>query len=378
MSNVLTVATAGRTPNQLKDRTHTNHPRTDYVELQRLLDMHLLDYNAYNATAIGRLVSFIETQVRSDLYLTLLALIEQRKHASIFAMSERVGIPYTALARAMPARKPLVAMFQCWSPRQEFVTSRLDLFASMDAIIVHCQSMKQHLVDLKARADRIHVIPYSVDQQFFTPRPTTAPLGNYIFAAGEPRSRNYASMLRTVEGLPLHLRMAATGHWYSREKETFSLPSVPANVSLGSHYRPAELRNLYAGCRFVVLPIKDLVYSGGATVLLESMCMGKAVIVTRSRGIAQYVKDGETALLVEQGDEAGLRAAIEHLWAHPEEARRLGQNGRQWVEDELNLDRYVMAMATVLQGVVETRNVLPERQHSSSANRPEMASRIDP
>jgi glycosyltransferase involved in cell wall biosynthesis len=72
------------------------------------------------------------------------------------------------------------------------------------------------------------------------------------------------------------------------------------------------------------------------------------VVVTRSRGVLDYVVDGETGILVDPGDVAAMREAIQGLLAHPEEARRLGQNARQRVDEELNLDVYVKRIAELL------------------------------
>jgi glycosyltransferase involved in cell wall biosynthesis len=124
---------------------------------------------------------------------------------------------------------------------------------------------------------------------------------------------------------------------------------VPDNVTVSGHLSLAELRKLYARSQFVVLPIYDSVYSAGATSVLEAMCMERAVIATRSRGILDYIVDGETGILVDQGDDGQFRSAIEYLLAHPEEARRLGQNARQLVDDELNLDVYVELVAHLLE-----------------------------
>lgn len=76
--------------------------------------------------------------------------------------------------------------------------------------------------------------------------------------------------------------------------------------------------------------------------------MGRAVIAFRSRGILDYIIDGETGILVDPGDVLAMRQAIEYLLAHPEEAERLGQNARQRVEEELNLEAYVCKIADLL------------------------------
>ena len=76
--------------------------------------------------------------------------------------------------------------------------------------------------------------------------------------------------------------------------------------------------------------------------------MARAVIAFRSRGIVDYIIDGETGLLVEPGNIQEMRDAIQFLLANPEEAKRMGENARQRVLDELNLETYVKGIADVL------------------------------
>jgi glycosyltransferase involved in cell wall biosynthesis len=114
------------------------------------------------------------------------------------------------------------------------------------------------------------------------------------------------------------------------------------------HLSQSELRKLYAASQFVVLPIRDLVYSAGATAALEAGSMARAVIAFRSKGITDYVIDGETGILVEPGNVEALREAIRYLLANPREARRLGDNARQRILQELNLETYVGQIAELL------------------------------
>jgi glycosyltransferase involved in cell wall biosynthesis len=218
----------------------------------------------------------------------------------------------------------------------------------MDAIFVHCHSMKENFIGLGAAAEKIHMVPYGVDQHFFSPQKNVQQEPNLIFSVGEPRSRNYGMLFKAVTGLPVFLKVAAGGSWYAREKNRRLSAFLPENIQRMDHLSLRQMRNLYAQAQFVILPVKDLVYSAGATAALEAACMERAVIATRSKGISDYVIDGETGILVQPNDEGEMRAAIQHLIDHPEEARRLGRNGRRFVEKERNLDLYVDRLAGLL------------------------------
>jgi glycosyltransferase involved in cell wall biosynthesis len=360
MSRILILATAGLKEDQLADQAHRRYPRVDYLELSRYLDVEVFDYTLYERTRLGGALRSLETQLRSDLYLTALGLWARRRYDLVFAMSERAGIPFSAF-KAPAGLRPFVSMFQCWSERQEKVITSLSLLQRMDAIAVHCQSMKDHLVQLGALDGRTSILPYGVDHCFYLPTAGAAPEADLILSVGEIRSRDYGTLFSAVDGLPVQVTVAASGNWYAREKQTQLQDRVPDNVTITGRLASSELRTLYSRSRFVVVPVYDLVYSAGLTSVLEAGSMGRAVIATRSRGLADFVVDGETGLLVEPGDAAGMRAAIGYLLAHPAEARRMGSNARQRIEEKQNLDVYVQEMARFLQSYQQA----PTSTHSS-------------
>ena len=71
---------------------------------------------------------------------------------------------------------------------------------------------------------------------------------------------------------------------------------------------------------------------GFGIVFLEANACGKPVIGARSGGIPDAIVDGETGLLVEPDDEAGLANALTALLSDPARCQALGAAGRQRVE----------------------------------------------
>ena len=348
MTKLLSVATAAVHLEQLADTAHQCFPRVDYIELQRLLNVETLDYSAYSEHYAGRFLRQLETELRSDIYLATLSWWKSLNRPLVFAWSERAGIPFAIYKRLLRSQGRFVSMFQCWSARQELAMTSLDLFQAMDTIIVHCRSMQNNLVRLGAPEEHVKLIHYSIDQDFFAPRPDAEQRSGVIMSIGESRSRDYASLFRAVQGLPIKLEVAGFGHWYAREKNNSHNATVPENVWMLKHLTQAELRKQYASSQFVIIPVHDLVFSAGATACLEAGSMGRAVIAFGSRGITDYIIDGETGILVEPGNVLAMRDAIQSLLANPKKAKRLGDNARQRILEELNLQTYVRKVADVL------------------------------
>jgi glycosyltransferase involved in cell wall biosynthesis len=83
--------------------------------------------------------------------------------------------------------------------------------------------------------------------------------------------------------------------------------------------------------------------------------MGKAVICTRAPGQTDVVVEGENGRYVPPGDPLTLSTEIRRLLSRPEEAVRLGANGRNLVERQMNLDLYAQRLAGFLHEAVGER-----------------------
>ncbi len=61
----------------------------------------------------------------------------------------------------------------------------------------------------------------------------------------------------------------------------------------------------------------------------------------------EFLRDGEHGYFVEHGDVAGLKAKIEYVLDHPEEAARVGARAREWVLARYTVDAYVNRILSV-------------------------------
>src|SRR6266487_2699830 len=115
----------------------------------------------------------------------------------------------------------------------------------------------------------------------------------------------------------------------------------PYTTLFRSKFTQYELRQLYADSCFMVMPLENVKFQAGVTAILECLAMGKAVICSRVPGQTDVVIEGENGRYVPPGDPSALSTEIRRLLSRPEEAVRLGANGRKLVECQMNLDLYV-------------------------------------
>jgi glycosyltransferase involved in cell wall biosynthesis len=78
-------------------------------------------------------------------------------------------------------------------------------------------------------------------------------------------------------------------------------------------------------------------HEGMPLAILEAWAAGLPVVASRVGGIPKMITQGQTGVLFESGDEASLSMEMSRLIAHPEEARRLGDAGRNLATSRYDL-----------------------------------------
>jgi len=120
---------------------------------------------------------------------------------------------------------------------------------------------------------------------------------------------------------------------------------VRENVIFAGRISGEELPLLYNVCdAFIMCSREDrtrrgILAEGFGLALLEASACGKPVIAGRSGGVPDAVQDGRTGLLVDPKDSEAVAAAIGKILREPTVANVMGENGRKWVETEMNWTR---------------------------------------
>ena len=80
---------------------------------------------------------------------------------------------------------------------------------------------------------------------------------------------------------------------------------------------------------------------GISNTVLEAMASGLPVVATRTGGNPELVEDGRNGYLVPVADPAALADTLAKMIADPSETRRMGAEGRRFVDETFNWDRTV-------------------------------------
>ncbi|QYU70457.1 glycosyltransferase family 4 protein [Leptolyngbya sp. 15MV] len=160
-----------------------------------------------------------------------------------------------------------------------------------------------------------------------------------------------------ARGVPATATIIGDGPERERLETMIEQKGLRGVVELAGARPNAEALAMLDGADVFALPCR--VATGGdrdgiPVSLMEAMARGICVVAGRVEPIDELVKDGETGVLVEQGDSEALAAAIERLWRDAALRRRLGDAGREWVRREfsieVNLNRLIGALDLPMHG----------------------------
>jgi len=288
-----------------------------------------------------------------DPYRTLKVLLRRRAYDLIISGNEGAAVLLVLLRRWFRFDTPVVVWDLAPSSEWRLRAFLQDLtLPKVDGIMALIAIQKQYIAERWGPQIPVTVVGYSVDTEFYRPTVPSCS-GDYLLSVGDDAGRDYETLLRAADTLPIALRIRTS-------MPLFLDPVRHSNIQIiGDRFDPPAFRSLYAGCNFVILPLLPHTRNAsGASTVLETAAMGKAAIVSDSDGVRDFIVPGETCLTVPAGDAGALRAAIERLCREPETCLRLGTNARQFVQDRFST---VAAARLFASAVREHAHPVPRR-----------------
>lgn len=211
------------------------------------------------------------------------------------------------------------------------------------AKVVCISEFTRHRILEHVSLDNTVVIPLGVDSDFFQSAPTYVDETKDIplvlsVGALKPR-KGYDVSIRAIaearKAIP-NLRYVVIGAPDTSEYMSH-LRALIAELGLGDavHFEgqvsETELRDWYRRCDlFLLTPVQVKgTFEGFGLVYLEAGACGKPVVGSRSGGVPDAVIDGQTGLLVPEGDVEATADAIVRLLSDSDLSSRLGRAGQE-------------------------------------------------
>jgi colanic acid/amylovoran biosynthesis glycosyltransferase len=198
-------------------------------------------------------------------------------------------------------------------------------------------------------ADKTSVIRCGVDLSAFTPRPAREPHEPFTVSciAGLREKKGQLHLVEAVgmlraEGRPVRCLLVGDGEMRGAIEARVAELGLGDDVVLMGHRSRDEVSATLRDSDAMVLPsvtTGDGDMEGIPVALMEALASEVPVVASSLSGIPELVRDGETGLLVAEGDAAGIAAAIRRLRDDPEGAARMAAAGRERVLDAYELAR---------------------------------------
>ncbi|MBV8065330.1 MAG: glycosyltransferase [Actinobacteria bacterium] len=145
------------------------------------------------------------------------------------------------------------------------------------------------------------------DGDYESVREAVTETGDYVFTGGGT-GRDFPSVIEAVRGTDVPLEVVT----FSPETLGWT-GELPANCTVHWLMPMTEFLGRMARAKVVVVPLRDPDSDFGQMMVSQALSLGKAIVATRSPGIADYVVDGQEGLLVEAGSIPAYRDAIVRL-----------------------------------------------------------------
>jgi glycosyltransferase involved in cell wall biosynthesis len=265
--------------------------------------------------------------------------------------AEPVAMTFALILKLARSRVPFVTLFNWISPAKKAWFLRA-VGSHITKLILPPVTQQEFAVNaLHMPPGKVIDVPWSIDEEFWQPRAGVAQ--DMICAVGR-EMRDYETLIRALDGtgIPCHIAgglvRGKQDRWRRALGDAGEKADLPGNVTVGPK-NPVELRDLYARSRFVVLPLYQSDTDNGITCLLEAWSMSRPVICSQIDGQRGAFEHGRTGLFVPPGDAEALRKAVVDLWDHPEDAARMGREGRREVLEHRRMGRFAREVSAVLQ-----------------------------
>jgi len=191
--------------------------------------------------------------------------------------------------------------------------------------------------------NNVYIISNYPRLELFKPDDLNSENGGIIYVGGLSRDRGIYQMIEVANKTNVKLICVGnfTDELNKKEITNFLEENTSKNVVFAghlSHPKVVEYINMSRLGLILHQPIPRYIHAVSIK-LFEYMACGKPVVASNFPEIAKVVKEADCGILVDPTDVDEIVDAILYLLEHPEEAKRIGKNGRRAVEEKYSWDK---------------------------------------
>ncbi len=282
---------------------------------------------------------------------------------------------------AHPNLAPITRAMRLFAPRMKTVicthgievweplsTRRRNALRTATLVLSPSQATADHLTTVQGLApDHVRVLPWALDPDFqiksageASRLPADFPGGRVILSVGRwLAAERYKGMDTLILAMPrlllrwpdLQLVIVGSGDDRAWLENIARDSGVQRHVHLFSDIPYDALSACYEAAEIFALPSRG---EGFGFVYLEAMAHGKPVIGGAHGGAPEVIQDGVSGYVVQHGDPVQLATSIDALLSNPEQARGMGEAGRQRVDKEYRFNVFAKSFKRILRELCES------------------------
>ena len=206
------------------------------------------------------------------------------------------------------------------------------------------QERQEYLRKYGFSPDQVTANPAPYNTDIYAPHPgvTTDEKNPHVLAFGVSK-RDYPTLVEAMRIIP---DVEGIFNPYSPSdplKDSSWMKDLPSNITIDpSPKTPETFRDSVLHSKAVVLAIEENVQQSeaGCTAAQAAGAMERPIIAA-TLGLKDYIKDGETGIIVPPRNPEALAKAINYLWLNPHIAREMGRKGREFMIKEHSPEAWV-------------------------------------
>jgi glycosyltransferase involved in cell wall biosynthesis len=325
---------------------------------------------SFEVDIIGCLASLTYKKRIPLVLLQVLSFLPHRhKYDVVISSGFLNGVLFSTVRKMMRFEKPrhLIIDTRAFSALNSDISVKVARFllSPVDGVVCLSQAEQGLWERFLGFTGRATWAPFAIDTDFSERARQVDQRGEYIFAGGSS-CRDWPTLVSAARNVNAKLIVAA-GRDAESGKYGLEELSVPPNVEIRLDVPREEFRHLLSNALFVVVPLRYVPFAVGTEVIGQAMACGKAVVATRIPTIMDYIRAGQTGLLVEPGDVAGLEQKLRFLLDRPDERKRIAANAKAAASTELGEAALGKRVWELLQTICAETQQPPTPHHSCGA-----------
>jgi glycosyltransferase involved in cell wall biosynthesis len=232
---------------------------------------------------------------------------------------------------------------------------------AMDLVITDSQAASEQVQQYVGVPEKkMRVVYLGVDTDNFYPRPHIPKRPNTLIYVGttEDKKKGFLFMIQALSILRKRRRDVHLVVVDKKLEDLWSAPDLVAkyevadSIEFTGRLTYEELAERYCSAEISVVAST---YEGFGLPAVEAMACGLPVVSSDGGSLPEVVADGRTGIVVPARDPAALAAGIERLLDDPDLRNRMGNAGREWVQERFTWRKAALGTVEVYREAIARR-----------------------